>query len=48
VLNYRWLHSEKADAHAVDEFGPRCLIVSAGFDIAEGDPVGGFSVTTEL
>ncbi|MGH2521123.1 MAG: histone deacetylase family protein [Anaerolineales bacterium] len=32
---------------AIREFGPRYLIISAGFDIAVGDPVGGFCVTTE-
>lgn len=31
---------------AVREFAPRYLVVSAGFDIAVGDPVGGFCVTT--
>ncbi len=28
-------------------FAPRYLVVSAGFDIAAGDPVGGFNVTRE-
>jgi acetoin utilization deacetylase AcuC-like enzyme len=32
---------------AVREFEPRYLVVSAGFDIVAGDPVGGFRVTTE-
>ena len=32
---------------AVRKFGPSYLVVPAGFDIAEGDPVGGFSVTIE-
>ena len=31
----------------VRDFGPRYLVVSVGFDIAAGDPVGGFSVTVE-
>jgi acetoin utilization deacetylase AcuC-like enzyme len=31
----------------VRDFAPRYLIVSAGFDIAEGDPAGGFRVTVE-
>ncbi len=30
---------------AIREFAPRYLVVSAGFDIAAGDPVGGFDVT---
>lgn len=31
---------------AIRKFAPRYLVVSAGFDIAAGDPVGGFNVTT--
>ena len=31
----------------VQDFAPRYLVVSAGFDIAVGDPVGGFGVTVE-
>jgi len=31
---------------AIHEFTPRYLVVSAGFDIVAGDPVGGFRVTT--
>jgi acetoin utilization deacetylase AcuC-like enzyme len=31
---------------AIAKFDPRCLIVSAGFDIFTGDPVGGFKVTS--
>jgi acetoin utilization deacetylase AcuC-like enzyme len=31
----------------VRDFGPRYLVVSVGFDMAAGDPVGGFSVTVE-
>jgi acetoin utilization deacetylase AcuC-like enzyme len=31
---------------AVHDFDPSALIVSAGFDVAEGDPAGGFKVTT--
>ena len=31
----------------IQEFGPRYLVVSAGFDIAAGDPAGGFHVTVE-
>jgi acetoin utilization deacetylase AcuC-like enzyme len=31
----------------IQEFSPRYLVVSVGFDIAAGDPVGGFSVTVE-
>ena len=30
----------------IDGFAPRYLVVSAGFDIAESDPVGGFCVST--
>ena len=30
---------------AIHEFAPSYLVVSAGFDIAEGDPVGGFGLT---
>ena len=30
---------------AIGEFGPDALVVSAGLDIAAGDPAGGFSVT---
>jgi acetoin utilization deacetylase AcuC-like enzyme len=30
---------------AITGFAPRALVVSAGFDIAEGDPVGGFRIT---
>ena len=30
----------------VDAFAPRYLVVSAGFDILAGDPVGEFCVTT--
>lgn len=30
---------------AIGGFGPDALVVSAGFDIAAGDPAGGFSVT---
>jgi acetoin utilization deacetylase AcuC-like enzyme len=32
---------------AIRSFGPQHLIVSAGFDIVAGDPVGGFKLTTE-
>lgn len=32
---------------AIEEFEPRYLIVSLGLDIGEGDPVGGFSLTTK-
>ncbi len=31
----------------IREFDPRYLVVSAGFDIAAGDPLGGFNVTTD-
>lgn len=31
----------------IREFAPRYLVVSAGFDIVAGDPVGGFDVTHE-
>jgi acetoin utilization deacetylase AcuC-like enzyme len=30
---------------AIRAFGPRTLVVSVGFDIALGDPVGGFAIT---
>jgi acetoin utilization deacetylase AcuC-like enzyme len=32
---------------AIREFGPHYLVVSAGFDIVEGDAEGGFCITTE-
>jgi len=32
---------------AISEFDPQFLVVSAGFDIVAGDPVGGFTVTRE-
>lgn len=31
----------------IRDFDPQVFVVSAGFDIAAGDPVGGFNVTTE-
>ncbi|MBI3763030.1 MAG: histone deacetylase family protein [Chloroflexi bacterium] len=33
--------------NVIRDFDPRYLVVSAGFDIFTGDPVGGFNVTTE-
>ena len=32
---------------AVHEFGPRYLVVSAGYDTVQGDPDGGFCISTE-
>ena len=32
---------------AIREFAPRYLVVSTGFDIAVGDPVGGFNITPQ-
>jgi acetoin utilization deacetylase AcuC-like enzyme len=37
---------DTALAH-IRSFGPSCLVVSAGFDIVAGDPVGGFDVTID-
>jgi len=57
-FNRNWpLPQKTGDAHylaALDEalavvrdFAPRYLVVSVGFDIADGDPVGGFGVTLD-
>jgi acetoin utilization deacetylase AcuC-like enzyme len=32
---------------AIREFAPRYLVVSAGYDIVQGDPEGGFCITTQ-
>jgi acetoin utilization deacetylase AcuC-like enzyme len=42
----RYLNTLDAALAAIREFAPRYLVVSAGFDIVAGDPVGGFCVTT--
>jgi acetoin utilization deacetylase AcuC-like enzyme len=43
----RYLDVLDAALAVVREFTPRYLVVSAGFDILVGDPVGGFCVTIE-
>jgi acetoin utilization deacetylase AcuC-like enzyme len=56
--NYNWPLPRGTDnagyLAALDEalavvraFAPQYLIVSGGFDVTAGDPVGGFNVTTE-
>ncbi|HEY4689034.1 MAG TPA: histone deacetylase family protein [Anaerolineae bacterium] len=42
-----YLRTLDAALAAIRDFEPRYLIVSAGFDIAAGDPIGGFSVTVD-
>ena len=42
-----YLETLEEALEAIREFDPRCLVVSAGFDIFTGDPVGGFNVTTD-
>ncbi|HLF28518.1 MAG TPA: histone deacetylase family protein [Anaerolineae bacterium] len=32
---------------AIGDYGPRYLVVSAGFDIVSGDPLGGFNITLD-
>jgi len=41
-----YLMALDAALDAICKFAPRYLVVSAGFDIVAGDPVGGFCVTT--
>ncbi len=41
-----YLEALAVGLRAIAEFAPSRVIVSAGFDIARGDPVGGFEVTT--
>lgn len=43
----RYLITLDAALAVIREFAPGYLVVSAGFDIVAGDPVGGFRVTTE-
>ena len=42
----RYLAVLDAALVAIRAFAPRHVIVSAGFDIAAGDPVGGFNAIT--
>ena len=54
--NWNWPLPQKTDDReylktlekaldAIEVFSPEYLVVSAGFDIVQGDPVGGFSIT---
>ena len=40
-----YLRALDAALKFISDFGPRCLIVSAGLDIAAGDAAGGFAIT---
>lgn len=44
--NARYLTALDKALHTIDAFAPRYLVLSAGFDIVAGDPVGSFNVTT--
>jgi acetoin utilization deacetylase AcuC-like enzyme len=46
VTNQRFLSALDAALAAIGDFAPRFLVLSAGFDTFEGDPIGDFALNT--